>query len=150
VSNSEVTQANIKKTIYKSGWTATVRPPSSCTNNLRTQSAAKYGYDDSKLSDYEEDQFIPLEIGGNPKDPNNLWPEPYDTKINGETIGAPQKDKFEDLLKKQVCYRTPTLNEAQDQITADWYKLYLAHHWLVVNRPAAWQLTLKVIVARSS
>lgn len=68
-----------------------------------------------------------MEIGGNPKDPNNLWPEPYDTKIDGKTIGAHQKDKVEDLLKKQVCDGTITLQEAQGQITGDWYKIYLAH-----------------------
>jgi hypothetical protein len=128
VTNPDVTQTNIKETICKSGWTATVRPPVSYTNNLKTQGIAKYGYDDSKLSDYEEDHFIPLEVGGNPKDPNNLWPEPYNTKINGKAMGAHQKDTVEDLLKEQVCDGTITLKEAQDQITADWYKIYLAHH----------------------
>jgi hypothetical protein len=127
VTNPDVTQANIKETICKSGWTATVRPPASYTNNLKKEGITQYGYDDSKLSDYEEDHFIPLEIGGNPKDPNNLWPEPYNTTIDGKTIGAHQKDKVEDLLKKQVCAGTITLKEAQDQITSDWYKIYLAH-----------------------
>ena len=126
--NPDVTQANIKETICKSGWTATVRPPASYTNNLKKEGITQYGYDDSKLADYEEDHFIPLEIGGNPKDPNNLWPEPYNTTIDGKTIGAHQKDKVEDLLKKQVCDGTITLKEAQDQITGDWYKIYLAHY----------------------
>jgi hypothetical protein len=127
VTNPNVTQANIHKTICKSGWTATVRPPASYTNNLKKEGITQYGYDDSKLADYEEDHFIPLEIGGSPKDPNNLWPEPYNTTINGKTIGAHQKDKVEDLLKKKVCDGTITLKEAQIQITGDWYKIYLAH-----------------------
>jgi hypothetical protein len=127
VTNPNVTQANIQETICKSGWTATVRPPASYTNNLKKEGITQYGYDDSKLADYEEDHFIPLEIGGNPKDPGNLWPEPYDTKVSGKTIGAHQKDKVEDLLKKQVCDGTITLKEAQDQMTGDWYKIYLAH-----------------------
>ena len=88
VTNPNVTQANIQETICKSGWTATVRPPASYTNNLKKEGITQYGYDDSKLADYEEDHFIPLEIGGNPKDPGNLWPEPYDTKVSGKTIGA--------------------------------------------------------------
>jgi hypothetical protein len=128
VTNPDVTQANISETVCRSGWTATARPPASYTNNLKKEGITQYGYDDSKLADYEEDHFIPLEIGGNPKDPNNLWPEPYDTKVNGKTIGAHQKDKVEDLLKKQVCEGTITLKEAQDQISGDWYKIYLAHY----------------------
>jgi hypothetical protein len=28
-------------------------------------------------SNYEEDHFIPLELGGAPKNPKNLWPEPH-------------------------------------------------------------------------
>ena len=127
VTNPDVTQANIKETICKSGWTATVWPPASYTNNLKKEGIAQHGYDDSKVANYEEDHFIPLEIGGNPKDPNNLWPEPYDTKIDGKTIGAHQKDKVEDLLKKRVCDGTITLQEAQGQITGDWCKIYLAH-----------------------
>jgi hypothetical protein len=33
--NSNVTQANIQETICKSGWTDTIRPPTSFTNNLK-------------------------------------------------------------------------------------------------------------------
>jgi hypothetical protein len=125
--NPDVNQTNIKETICKSGWTATVRPSVSYTNKLKTEGIAQYGYHDSKLKDYEEDHFIPLEIGGNPTDPKNLWPEPYDTKVDAKTMGARQKDKVEDLLKKQVCAGTITLQEAQDQITGDWYKVYVAN-----------------------
>jgi len=89
--NPDVTQANIQQTICKSGWTATIRPPVSYTNNLKTEGIAAYGYSDSKLKDYEEDHFIPLEIGGNPTDPKNLWPEPYDTKVSGKTIRRTSK-----------------------------------------------------------
>jgi hypothetical protein len=126
--NPDVTQANIHQTICKSGWTATIRPPVSYTNNLKTEGITAYGYSDPKLKDYEEDHFIPLEIGGNPTDLKNLWPEPYGTKISDKTMGAHQKDKVEDLLKKQVCAGTITLKEAQDQIVSDWYKIYLAHY----------------------
>jgi hypothetical protein len=126
--NPDVTQTNIHQTICKSGWTATIRPPVSYTNNLKTEGITAYGYSDPKLKDYEEDHFIPLEIGGNPTDLKNLWPEPYGTKISDKTMGAHQKDKVEDLLKKQVCAGTITLKEAQDQIVSDWYKIYLAHY----------------------
>jgi hypothetical protein len=123
--NPDVTQANIQQTICAKNWTATVRPPVSYTNNLKAEGITQYGYSDPKLTDYEEDHFIPLEIGGNPKDPKNLWPEPYGTKLDGKTMGARQKDKVEDYLKKQVCDGTMTLKEAQDQIVSDWYQIYL-------------------------
>ena len=126
--NPDVTQANIHETICKSGWTSTVRPRVTVTNELKTKGIAQYGYDDLKPGDYEEDHFIPLEIGGNPRDPKNLWPEPYNTRVDGKTMGAHQKDKVEDLLKKQVCSGEITLKEAQEQISADWYKIYLAHY----------------------
>lgn len=126
--NPDVNQANIHETICKSGWTTTVRPAVSITNALKTKGITEYGYDDSKLGDYEEDHFIPLEIGGNPSDPKNLWPEPYNTKLDGKTMGAHQKDKVEDLLRKQVCSGEITLKEAQEQISTDWYKVYLAHY----------------------
>lgn len=125
--NPDVTQANIKETICKSGWTATVRPSVSYTNNLKTQGITQYGYSDSKPQDYEEDHFIPLELGGNPTDAKNLWPEPYGTQVGTKTMGARQKDKVEDLLKKQVCAGTITLKEAQEQIAGDWYKIYVAN-----------------------
>lgn len=127
VTNPEVTQANIHQTICLSGWTTSVRPKTPYTNNLKTEGIKQYGYNDPKLEDYEEDHFVPLEVGGNPTNPKNLWPEPYDTKVSGKTMGARQKDKVEDLLEKQVCDGTISLKEAQKQITSDWYKIYLAH-----------------------
>ena len=125
--NPHVTQSNIHQTICVSGWTATVRPPAAYTNRLKTEGIMQYRYNDPSLKDYEEDHFIPLELGGNPRDPNNLWPEPYDTMVDGKTMGARQKDKVEDLLKRQVCDGRIALKEAQDQITSDWYKIYLAN-----------------------
>jgi hypothetical protein len=127
VTNPGVTQSNIHQTICVSGWTATVRPPASYTNNLKTQGITEYGFSDANPTDYEEDHFIPLELGGNPTDKKNLWPEPYNTAVNGQRIGAHEKDKVENLLKKQVCAGTMTLQQAQDQIQGDWYKVYLAN-----------------------
>jgi hypothetical protein len=125
--NPDVTQDNIGQTICKPGWTATVRPPASYTNNLKREGIVQYGYTDSNLNDYEEDHFIPIELGGSPTDPNNLWPEPYNTEVNGKVVGAIQKDLVENLLRKQVCNGTITLKDAQDQIARDWYMVYLAN-----------------------
>ncbi|MET7980088.1 hypothetical protein ABZW44_45395 [Streptomyces mirabilis] len=75
--NPNVTQSNIHSTICVSGWTDTVRPPTSYTNPLKAQGIIDYGYSDTNMSDYEEDHLVPLELGGAPRDPGNLWPEPH-------------------------------------------------------------------------
>jgi hypothetical protein len=77
--NTDVTQANIADTICKSGWTATIRPPVSYTNNLKRQQLADPKRKDKMPSHYEEDHFISLELGGHPRDPKNLWPEMWGT-----------------------------------------------------------------------
>jgi hypothetical protein len=74
--NSDVTQANIERTICVRGYTKTIRPPAYYTNRLKKEQLAQYGYADRNPRHYEEDHLIPLEIGGNPTDPRNLWPEP--------------------------------------------------------------------------
>jgi len=45
-------------------WTLRVRPPTSYTNALKVKQIADYGYSDTSTADYEEDHFIPLELGG--------------------------------------------------------------------------------------
>src|SRR5258708_21865538 len=66
VTNPNVTQANIHDTICIKGWTDTVRPPSSYTDSLKLKQIGQYHYKDKKVSSYEEDHFIPLELGGHP------------------------------------------------------------------------------------
>ncbi|MDF3293062.1 hypothetical protein [Streptomyces silvisoli] len=115
--NPDVTQDTIDSTICVSGWTSTVRPPASYTNRLKVQQIAAYGYSDTSTADYEEDHLVPLELGGAPKDPNNLWPEPrYDA--GGGT--SADKDKVENDLKRAVCNDTVTLDEARQAIANDW------------------------------
>ena len=115
VYNSDVTQSTIDSTICVSGWTATVRPPTSYTNALKAQGIIDYGYSDTSMSDYEEDHQIPLELGGSPRDPNNLWPEPHSGTKNSTT-----KDGVETKLKNAVCNGTITLNAARTAIKANW------------------------------
>src|ERR1039457_6747885 len=71
---SRVTQGNIRSTICKRGWTATVRPSESYTEALKRSQIRLYGdYDGSKLSSYEEDHLISPELGGSPTSARNLW-----------------------------------------------------------------------------
>lgn len=113
--NSDVTQSTIHSTICVSGWTDTVRPPTSYTNPLKTQGIADYGYADTSLSDYEEDHFLPLELGGSPRDPKNLWPEPHAGSPNSTS-----KDAVETKVKKAVCAGTVTLAAAQSAMLNNW------------------------------
>ena len=77
--NPSVTQATTGRTICVTGWTSTVRPPSSVTTALkRAQLASGYTYQgDTSTSAYEQDHLISLELGGAPSAEANLWPEPY-------------------------------------------------------------------------
>ena len=116
VTNPDVTQDNIDQTICVSGFTKTIRPPVSYTNNLKREQIHAYGFLDTNMKDYEEDHLISLELGGSPNDPKNLWPEPH---------GSPnEKDLVENYLNEQVCERKITLEEAQKEISTDWYTIY--------------------------
>jgi hypothetical protein len=110
--NPQVTQANIASTICKSGWTATIRPPVSVTDKLKTDGIHAYGYSDTSKSAYEEDHLISLELGGAPSDPKNLWPEPG--------ASPNPKDKVENDLNHAVCSGKVQLADAQKAIATDW------------------------------
>src|ERR1700736_1644730 len=80
--NPDITQDNIRETICNPRWsTKSIRPPASYTNRLKVEQIREYGYSHFTLRDYDEDHFIPLELGGSPTDPKNLWPEPFETSI---------------------------------------------------------------------
>jgi hypothetical protein len=106
VLNPDVTQANIRSTICKHGWTSTIRPPSSYTDDLKRKQMRQYR-ETGSMSDYQEDHFISLELGGDPTDPRNLWPEPYPR--------ASQMDQTENELNDEVCSGQLTLAQAQQK-----------------------------------
>jgi hypothetical protein len=115
--NPDVTQSTIGSTICVSGWTAIVRPPTSYTTPLKVEQIAEYGYTDTNTADYEEDHLIPLELGGAPRDPRNLWPEPRNGP-SGTTAGS--KDTVENRLKADVCAGRVTLSAARKAIAKNW------------------------------
>jgi hypothetical protein len=106
VLNPNVTQANIRSTICRRGWTETIRPPVAYTNELKARQMRQYG-EKGPLSDYQEDHLISLELGGNPTDPRNLWPEPYPR--------ATEVDTIENELNAEVCSGQLTLAQAQQR-----------------------------------
>jgi hypothetical protein len=102
--NPAVTQQTIRATICRRGWTRTVRPPVSYTNDLKRRGLRAYGLR-GPPSAYQEDHLISLELGGHPTDPRNLWPEPYPR--------ASDVDRIENDLNALVCSGRITLAEAQ-------------------------------------
>jgi hypothetical protein len=125
--NPDVTQANLDSTICASGYTARIRPPASYTNRLKIVQIVEYGYADTAPSDYEEDHLISLELGGNPRDPANLWPEPHVAPLpDGTPAGASVKDSFENFLRRGVCKGSITLGSAQHAIATDWVAAWMA------------------------
>jgi hypothetical protein len=110
-----VTQRNIHSTICRKGYTKTVRPPESVTEPEKRASLAAYG-DAGPLHDYEYDHLVPLELGGAPNDPRNLWPEP------GRTPNP--KDELERRLREMVCAGEMPLASAQREIAGNWVRLY--------------------------
>ena len=123
--NPEVTQASIGRTICVAGWTKTVRPKASYTNALKLKQL-RSGYNfggDLNPRDYEEDHLVPLEIGGSPADPKNLWPEPRSI-----TRGASLKDKLENKLHLMICGGLIALKDARTIFQTNWelgYQKYI-------------------------
>jgi hypothetical protein len=109
VLDAAVTQATIRATICRRGWTRTIRPPVSYTNDLKRRQLREYGLR-GPPSAFQEDHLISLELGGDPRDPRNLWPEPYPR--------AAEVDRLENDLNHRVCSGSLTLTEAQRRESA--------------------------------
>ncbi len=119
--NPAVTQGNIRSTICVAGWTATIRPPATYTNQLKyTQLASGYNLNgDLNPKNYEEDHIVPLEVGGNPTNPLNLFPQPRNIKLS-----AYLKDQLENRMRQLVCAGQITLKAAQAVFLINWEKGY--------------------------
>jgi hypothetical protein len=151
VTNPEVSPATIGQTVCARGWTATVRPPESYTEHVKELEAGAggtaseggvtyqvHGFEvaDGALSHYELDHLIPLELGGAPADPRNLWLEP-DEAPEGAALpgtGSQTKDKVEDAAREAVCSGRLPLADAQREMAANWL---LLGRQLGITLPAA-------------
>jgi hypothetical protein len=119
--NPGVTQDNIDSTICVPGFTRSIRPPAHYTSRLKREQLddPTRGYDDRNMRDYEEDHDVPLEAGGNPDDPRNLWPEPLFGPWN-----AHMKDQLENRIHELICAHAVTLAQGQAAFLGDWTKAY--------------------------
>ncbi len=123
--NPAVTQSDIAVTICRAGWSESVRPPESVTEPEKRASLRAYG-DRGPIHAYEYDHLIPLELGGAPNNPRNLWPEPG--------ASPNPKDRLENRLHALVCERRLSLAAARRAITGDWVAAYRRYE--SVNRPS--------------
>jgi hypothetical protein len=163
--NPQITQRNIQETICSRRWiTRVIRPPAQYTSRLKRKQLREYGdtvhqaraeltnpntgkldttrcvpHSDN-MACYEEDHLIPLEDGGDPADPRNLWPEPYNPRVGGTIMGARQKDVVEAFVHDEICYDIPgarknsylpattsiTLRRGQGILAGDWYACYVS------------------------
>lgn len=81
------------------------RPPASYTTALKIRQLRALHYRDQNPSHYEEDHLVQLSLGGDPRSPNNLWPQPWRQ--------AHRDDDLEFSLYKDVCwYHTKTASSA--------------------------------------
>jgi hypothetical protein len=118
-------------TVCKSGWAASTRPPAAYTGALKLAQILEYGYADRNPSHYQEDHLVPLELGGAPRDPRNLWPQPNEVTLpDGTLVGSKEKDDLEDDLHRRVCAGTMLLDDAQRAMARDWIAA-----WIAAGRP---------------
>lgn len=161
--NPKITQGNIKDNICNRHWsTRLIRPPSRYTSRLKRSQLREYGdtvhqtraelinpntgrvdrtrcmAHSDNVACYEEDHLISLEDGGDPRNPRNLWPEPYNTRVDGMIMGARQKDVVEGYVHDEICYDVPdskknsyipattsiTLERGREILADDWYACY--------------------------
>jgi hypothetical protein len=105
-------------TICAFGYSRSVRPPESYTEPLKLAQMRAYDLP-GRARDYEEDHLVALSIGGAPRDPANLWPEPRSGPYNAE-----QKDELETWAARMACAGRIPLGRLQHEMAADWIALY--------------------------
>jgi len=129
--NPAATQDNLDVTVCKSGWASSIRPPSAYTSALKVAQIVEYGYADKDPRHYQEDHLVALEIGGAPRDPRNLWPQPNEVRLpDGTAVGSGAKDGLEDYLHSAVCAGAMPLGDAQRLMAGDWIAA-----WEAAGRP---------------
>jgi len=117
-----VTEANLSQTICRSGFSSSVRAPTSETTAAKKQSLLQYGQPSTRTTEY--DHLLSLEIGGT-NATSNLWPEPNSTDAKG--VNNP-KDKVENQLHAAICSHKISLGDAQKAMATDWTTAVQAIH----------------------
>ena len=114
-----VTQRSIKRTVCSADYLARAQPAAVYVERVKARQILRYKYADADGGSYLEDHFVPIELGGDPDAPSNMWPQPL-----SPTPGAREKDRVEAFLHEQVCSGRTTLAAAQQAILNDWIAVY--------------------------
>jgi hypothetical protein len=82
---------------------------------------AKYGIAPDQASRFEDDDLVPVCLGGNNASPLNHWPQP----LSGEW-GAEKKDALEQRVCSEICFTRDDaqLTRYQAAFARDWVALY--------------------------
>lgn len=107
-------------TICSNGYSRRVRPPESYTEALKLTQMRAYHLP-GRVREYEEDHLVPLSIGGAPRNPANLWPEPRYGPNN-----AGEKDELETWAARMACAGRIPLARLQHEMARSWTALYRA------------------------
>jgi len=129
--NPDVDEDTIHKTICVSGYTKTVRPATSYTNEVKRKLMREAGIDPTRIGEYELDHIVPLALGGHPRKPSNLMVQPRDGPH-----GAHMKDILEERLHQIVCHDRFGLTDAQVCIAQDWEACAAQHPRRTAGRHA--------------
>lgn len=119
--DSKVSDSNIKTTICRpGGYTASVRPPVSLTDQMKKKLLAAYGIPASQSSNFELDHFVALNDGG-ASDVRNLWPEPNNFQsFKPSAYIHNDKDAVEDYTYQAICAGKVKASAVQRAMAADW------------------------------
>lgn len=118
--SAAVTQENIQETVCAEAWLKSVEPPPKYTEKLKAKQI-KALHLKGKPRDYVEDHLVPLCLGGDPRDPHNLWPQRSAGDWNAKV-----KDQLEKAVCYAVCTGDRTLREGQDIfLEPDWTREFL-------------------------
>ena len=79
---------------------------------MKAAQVAHGPYADKDPSHYVEDELIPVELGGAPTDPRNLWPQTTDM--------VALKNREENHLRTVVCHGGITPAAAQNELLQNW------------------------------
>jgi hypothetical protein len=83
----------------------------------KAETLAKYGLPPSVTSLVEDDDRVPVCLGGDNADPRNHWPQPW--------AQAREKDRLETAICRMVCNgHAMTLEAAQAIFLGDWSMSY--------------------------
>lgn len=117
--NPAVTQENIFETVCVPHWTDSIRPSASYIAKLKQEQMRELGQPGT-AHDYHEDHIVPLCVGGHPKDPRNLWPQP----LHGQWADR-HKNQLELSVCRMLCRGNITLEAGQAIFLApDWREEY--------------------------